>query len=219
MRKFILAAASMAALTACAHAADFGPYDEQAVFTPNLYDWNGFYLGGNAGYLWGNSRVFSVPGGVPSGSFSKNGFIGGIQGGFNYQTGSWVWGAEADIQYSGANGSTTVGCAPGCSAELDWFGTLRGRAGYAYDRALVYLTGGLAYGSTTTAAVGAGSFGNTKSGWTLGGGVEYGFAPHWTAKAEYLYMDLGSTSNAALGYGGDYSSNHILRVGVNRIFN
>jgi outer membrane immunogenic protein len=157
-------------------------------------------------------------------SSSKGGF-GGLQTGYNWQlTPSWLIGVETDIQLANYAGTSiaTTNPSPGfvpfttqVSQQSTWFGTLRARLGWlATQTLLVYGTGGLAYGQTETSfstvpvgfgpgtcvggltcALGTGS--SNKSGWAAGGGLEWMFAPHWTVRAEYLYMDLGSQSVSA----------------------
>ena len=151
-----------------------------------------------------------------------DGGVFGGQLGYNWQTGNWILGIETDAQWTGQKGSTTVlcpvaGCFPGrgtaaaLSDELEWFGTFRGRGGVLVTPSvLLYATGGLAYGSlqtdlalsTSTATGIPVTIGATKStekvGWTIGGGIETMFASNWSAKIEYLYMDLGSVNNSVL---------------------
>jgi outer membrane immunogenic protein len=226
------------------------------------YNWSGFYVGVNAGWLTtrDNDVTFSgtdtgagglgtalALGGIPrSLGVSSDGFIGGGQIGYNWQVSQWVFGLEADLQWADAGGSSTVNItAPGlvpiattASSDLNWLGTVRGRLGIAWDRVLVYATGGLAYGETEVGirvvapAAGpplnaASTNTNTRSGWTLGGGAEFALWSNWTAKAEYLYFDLGSSSTSvAYAYGANNSTltgtadnkGHIFRVGLNYRF-
>ena len=128
--------------------------------------------------------------------------------GYNWQAGSWVFGIEADAQGSGIRGSTGA-TLPYISAgntitttrgeKLDWFGTVRGRIGTTWNKWLVYGTGGLAYGQTTTSLnmtdtfnfVAATTVRTTRNGYAVGGGAEYALTPNWTVKGEYQYIDLG----------------------------
>jgi outer membrane immunogenic protein len=151
-----------------------------------------------------------------SSSMSLDGFVGGAQAGYNWQWDSFVGGVEADIQYSDMSGSHRVaplrvfggGTFPGsfqnASGDIDWFATVRLRGGFLVSPAfLLYATGGFAFGdvsySTFTRFAGAptlrypGSGSDTATGWTVGGGAEWKFAPNWSAKLEYLYFDLGNT--------------------------
>ena len=192
---------------------------------PVIYNWAGFYIGANAGYGWGesSSRVNPLPSPAVFGASpfsvrpSPEGFVGGIQIGYNWQAGSFVYGLETDFQGSTAEDTAvraplaTVLGPVGSSrvkSELDYFGTVRGRVGFTITPPLlVYATGGFAYGdvrtsSRTTYAGGppllfVGSASALETGWTVGGGVEYGIS-NWSVKVEYLYMDLGARSYTAL---------------------
>jgi outer membrane immunogenic protein len=228
-----------------------------------VWNWTGFYIGGNIGWSWGRSSdtstLTNTAGTVlftSANGSNMDGVIGGGQIGYNWQTQNWVWGVEADIQGSDQKGHRDFLCPlstctppfgviavfPGPAVpvaldqKLEWFGTFRGRVGVlATPRVLFYGTGGLAYGEVRSAAtVGAGAFGfsntSTRSGWTLGAGVEGVISGNWTAKLEYLYMDLGRVNGAfvttipALGGGvlnSNYSSritDNIVRVGLNYKF-
>jgi len=169
------------------------------VYAP-VFTWTGFYVGANAGYGFGqlDSTNLGVIGG-PGGSFSDpDGFIGGGQVGYNYQMGQWVFGLEADFQgadLKASTGNTFAGFR--ASNELTYFGTVRGRVGYAIDRFLPYVTGGFAYGQVKnkiTTPTFAFSDDNTQYGYTIGAGLEYAFTNNLTAKLEYLYVDLDKES-------------------------
>ena len=140
-------------------------------------DWTGLYAGLNIGYEWGK---------VTNSSVDPSGVAGGGQLGYNWQTGQFVFGAETDIQISGADDTF----AP-WKFSNPWFGTLRGRVGYAVNNVLLYGTAGLAYGNLK-AEVGGLDENKTLVGWTAGLGMEVGFTPNWSAKVDYLYMDLCS---------------------------
>ena len=205
--------------------------------------WTGFYLGGNVGYGLASdpSHEIALNGPVNFQSFnlSPRGVLGGGQIGYNWQAApNWVWGIETDIQASAQTDSTT--CISVCSAaiflrgsqKLPWFGTLRGRFGWTNGPALYYVTGGLAYGEVTTGytadflagGIDQRNFSHTKSGRTVGGGIETQLAGNWTAKVEYLYIDLGKMTDSFIGIGGvsfvDSNSirNHVVRVGLNYKF-
>jgi outer membrane immunogenic protein len=186
-------------------------------------------------------------------NLGDNGFLGGGQIGYNWQLGSWVLGLEGDIDWSSAKSSITV---PDClvppppsglvtplwtnaSRGLDWLGTIRGRVGYTpIAPLLIYGTGGLAVGEHK---LGIGVFdpganppaslfneaSKTSAGWTIGAGFEWMFASHWSAKAEYLYVDLGNISSTVnYAYGTNTSSltgtlhetDNIVRGGINYHF-
>jgi outer membrane immunogenic protein len=247
-RRFLVAGLLSAALTGgVASAADLpARMYTKAAPVPVMYNWSGFYGGFNVGGSWGHQDVSFTSGALAlQNSNNLNGVIGGGQIGYNWQGASpWVFGIEADIQGSGQKSSGTfftpaiVGAAfiPGNNLsyedKLDWFGTVRGRIGYAIGdqgRWLPYITGGLAYGHgelNGSGNVGATALAftssNTYVGWTIGGGLEWAFADKWSAKLEYLYMDLGSgptiplTATSSISAG--RMTDNIGRVGINYHF-
>jgi outer membrane immunogenic protein len=161
-----------------------------------VYNWGGVYIGINGGYGFGQSNWS----GVTTGSFSTDGGLVGGTLGANFQAGQFVFGLETDIDWQDLKGSaacTGLGAGVNCETDSDWLGTVRGRGGFAVDRALFYATGGLAYGDVETGTNLLGTSGATKIGWTVGGGLEYGITENWTAKIEYLYVDLENTSCSA----------------------
>jgi outer membrane immunogenic protein len=205
MKKSIraMAAALLVGTAGTAVAADLprgsSPYYAPA---PMVYNWAGFYVGGNLGYQWGK---------VTNSSINPGGVAGGIQGGYNWQQGQFVFGVETDIQLSAADDTF----AP-YKFSNPWFGTLRGRLGYAINNVMPYVTGGLAYGEVK-AESGSLSEDKTQLGWTLGVGAEVGLTPNWSAKIEYLYMDLGQRYYSITGVENGLESS-VLRVGVNYHF-
>jgi outer membrane immunogenic protein len=185
-----------------------------------VYSWTGFYIGINGGGAFGNSNwLDSVLGN--SGNFNVSGALVGGQVGANYQIGQFVLGVEGDGDWQNLDGTTTGGsCAGvGCETKSDWLATVRGRAGYAWDRVLFYGTGGAAF-ANVKAGAGALPFSNsTQVGWTAGAGVEYAFAPNWSAKVEYLFVDLQNAS-CPVGSCGSTTTNvslneNVIRGGVN----
>jgi outer membrane immunogenic protein len=221
------------------------------------YDWSGFYVGANAGYGWGersgNIVAFStglgIPGAVAAGTIPSffnlrpEGALGGVQAGYNRQSGRWVFGVETDIQAAHLNQSVVIPHAAlgpflatlsTASTTLDWFGTARGRVGYAWNQVLLYGTGGFAYGGVSDDAtvarvppppVGGGNWTNssTRIGWAAGAGIEWAFRPAWSLKAEYMHVDLGSATTrvvfpvAPVNFI-DYRFQHtydVARVGIN----
>jgi outer membrane immunogenic protein len=160
-------------------------YKAQPV-VPLAYNWSGFYLGINGGGEWGTSNWDSL------GSFNLSGGLAGGTAGLNWQFGHGVLGLESDLDWSNLQGTTTTLCPVGCTTRNDWLATVRGRAGYAFDRFLPYVTGGLAVGDIRATAPGLPGARETNAGWTVGGGLEYAFTNNWTAKAEYLHVDLGN---------------------------
>ncbi|MCJ9702819.1 MULTISPECIES: outer membrane protein [unclassified Bradyrhizobium] len=202
---------------------------------PVAYNWSGFYAGVNVGYGWGDGAINLAPhdpvftagvldvalaGGLVPASLPTNahGVLGGLQAGYNVQTGTVVWGIEADISGADIKGSSTVTrtlpvfptIMTTQEQKVDWFGTVRGRIGAAITPDwMIYATGGLAYGhvKASTSIVdptggsgtpclnvicGAGAAESWRVGWTVGGGGEYRLSSNWSVKLEYLYYDLGS---------------------------
>jgi outer membrane immunogenic protein len=180
---------------------------------PPIFNWSGFYVGAHAGYGWGSSAFDAAAAGT---SFDTDGWLLGALAGVNYQVGQTVFGVEADINWSDFSGGAACG-AFNCNTEVPWFGTLRGRLGYAADRFMPYITGGLAYGKIEASVPGIGGASDTRFGWTAGVGAEYAFAPNMSWKTEYLYVDLGGFDCTACGApvpNVDFTS-HIVRTGVN----
>jgi len=187
---------------------------EPAAPIPYAFSWTGFYVGANIGYGFGGddkvgAKVDDVFVLRDIDKLNLSGVFGGGQVGYNYQMGSFVFGLEGDIQVSGVKDdfNRTVGVFPGFSADVhadskvNWFGTLRPRVGYAWDRVLIYATGGLAFGGVDYSVHGAGigdvgtvrlDNDDTLVGWTAGAGIEYAFTDNWTAKLEYKYVNFGS---------------------------
>jgi iron complex outermembrane recepter protein len=164
-------------------------------------NWTGIYLGVNGGFTFGGSDWTDSVTGASSDVFNTSGFVFGGTLGANYQVGSWVFGVEADGDWADSNGfgtftttSTTSLCAGGCLTKNTWLATARGRAGYAFDRFLVYGTGGAAFGNVQANFSRDPVTTSTEAGWTAGGGVEYALGSGWSAKAEYLFVDLGNGS-------------------------
>lgn len=246
----ILAAAAMAAGTTftinTATAADLGghyrpePPIVETVAPQPYWNWSGLYFGGNVGYgfsgidegaLVGPTAVGKV------GSLDTDGVFGGAQLGYNWQRERLVFGIETDFQYTDmsdrgvgiySNDPNFVGAS---KADLDWFGTVRGRLGFVSGRALFYITGGLAYADvdlrqSATDGVDAVALSSdkVKLGYTVGGGIEYALAPNWSTKLEYQYVDLGDetlrgTSLNGNTYGSKYDLDfHTVRVGLNYKF-
>jgi outer membrane immunogenic protein len=194
----------VAGCTTSAAAADLGYGSPYTVTQPlNAYSWAGPYLGGNIGYNWGS---------IANNPTKPSGFAGGVQGGYNFQNGTpFVFGFEADIQGSSADDRF----AP-WKFSNPWFGTVRGRAGYAFNNVLFYATGGLAFGELRGETFGL-SETHTNVGWTVGAGAEMGFAPNWSAKIEYLYVDLANSRFAITGTSNGYSFG-LVRAGINYHF-
>jgi outer membrane immunogenic protein len=202
------------ALSASAvYGADMGPPPVYKAPPPLLppYTWTGFYIGANGGFGGNNVNYSATVAGFPANAtLNSSGFLGGGQAGFNWQVSPlWVIGVETDFDGTdiSSNASATGPFATATAGtKVDWFGTVRGRAGFLVaPNVLLYGTGGWAYGHTTSSAsavlLGAGagvSSSSTQNGWTAGGGLEYAFNPWLSFKTEYRYVDLG-TANLASG--------------------
>ena len=202
MKKVLLAAA-IAMIGGSAMAADLQrPSYYAPGAAPAPFNWAGPYAGLNLGYQWGS---------VTSSPTDPSGVFGGAQAGYNWQTGRWVYGIETDIQISGAD--DTGG---GVQFENPWWGTTRGRLGYTWNAFLLYGTLGVGYGDVKARVPGL-SETRTQFGWAAGLGVEVGLNKAWSAKAEYLYMDLGDRNYAITGTSSGLWSN-MLRLGLNYHF-
>lgn len=216
MKKILLSSAALLTLTASAVAADLPSRAAPApMMAPvPVFTWTGFYAGVNAGYGWNTNDTntyFDPAFGYDSGKNTDGGFVGGAQIGYNYQMGMFVLGVEADIQYAdrGRDNGYYGYSYYGENSSGDWFGTARARAGFAFDRALVYATGGFAYG-------------DSNGGWTVGGGFEYAFTNNLSAKLEGLYVNLEGRNryDGYLGYYGVNSNDEfgVVRAGLNYRF-
>ena len=195
----ILAAVVIVGFASTAFAADLPVKAPARALIVPAFSWTGFYAGGQFGGGWGNHDRTLLPPGTFANSYNSSGVIGGAYAGYNWQMQSFVFGLEADINGSGIKGDD--GGAGGTTDEssLRWLGAVRGRIGIAFNQLLIYGTGGWAFGSirhTNNAAPGQ-SFTNTRSGWTLGGGLEYAFNRNWSGRIDYRYVDLGTYTNAA----------------------
>lgn len=226
------------------------------------YKWTGFYVGAHAGYgwsVWDGNMIYTDA--QPGDGFDASGHtidaegaIAGGQIGFNVQSGNVVWGLEADGSWSDINGSQTLLPYPnnpgspawGFESQIDWLATVRGRLGFTSGSVLVYGTAGAAFaevdsrlsvfatGPQNAGHIANGAKNETRTGWTAGGGVEWMFAPNWSLKTEYLYVNLGEVGgilpgttttgggparpHTTDGFSGDLDL-HTVRVGVNYNFN
>jgi outer membrane immunogenic protein len=228
MNRYILAGCAgllAAVLASPIFAAELKPILKAPAYKAPVYvapfSWSGFYVGGFGGYGVGSSSWVNSATGVGTNNFRVRGFVAGGTAGYNLQTGEWVWGVEADAGGSWINGTTNAGCAPGCETKNIWRATARGRIGHAWERWLPYLTGGAAFGRIIMDPTGGPSDAKTKTGWTVGGGVEYAFMGPWSAKIEYLYADLGNATcgTASCGAPTDVTfKTSIVRGGINYRF-
>jgi len=192
----------------------------------SVFNWTGFYAGAHIGYGWGNTN-WTTPTPPPSPiDYDVDGFLAGGQIGFNVQSGPWVWGVEADISWTNADGSVPILVVTSFSSEMDWLATLTGRIGYASGPGLFYVKGGAAWVHEEHIARAPippleVRSGETRSGWTVGVGYEYDFGNSWSAKLEYSYLDFGEDSvqfpNSPLPVDIDQDM-HVVKWGVNYRF-
>lgn len=202
----LLATASAGALLATsgvAQAADMpGAYSTPiAPASYGAYAWTGPYIGANIGYTFGS---------VSGSSLQPSGVAGGLQAGYNWQSGQLVLGVETDLQLTGADDTL----AP-WKFSNPWFGTTRGRLGFAMNNILLYGTGGLAYGGLRAEGPGVNQS-ESSIGWTMGAGIEVALNQNWSAKAEYLFYSLNNNTYTTIGTHG--LDANVLRFGVNYHF-
>jgi outer membrane immunogenic protein len=169
-----------------------------------IFSWTGIYIGVHAGAGWGlKEETFTTAILRNENQYSVTGFLGGAQVGFNYQVGSWVWGAEAQFSWSDLDGKDScIAASPvaliNCHTKVDWLGTAAARLGFVVDRALIFVKGGGAwvhdkYDTTAfTAPFTNIHVDDTRWGWMFGTGIEYAFFGNWSAKVEYDYLDFGT---------------------------
>src|SRR5215207_7533365 len=202
MKKILLASVALFGFAGAAAAADLpmrAAPPAPIIAAAPIFTWTGFYVGVNAGFGWSDDDFDSVD---LADDDNDGGFVGGAQVGYNYQIGSFVVGLEGDIQYAdfGREGAFVVDGTTYDVDNSDWFGTVRARAGVAFDRALIYATGGFAFADDAT-------------GWTVGGGLEYAFTNNLSAKVEGLYVNLDQDDNF-LGIDNDAEFG-VVRAGLN----
>jgi outer membrane immunogenic protein len=201
MRKWLLGTTTLAALllAGAAQAADLprkapGPVPYAP---PPFFSWTGFYIGAHVGAGWGTKEYsdFADTGVLifsgPLGSYTVNGFLGGGQIGYNWQSGRLVLGIEADASWADIKGSGFIFPVSPISTKIESLGTITGRIGGTIDHALIYLKGGGAWVHEKHSIDGFTTSSKSRWGWTVGAGVEYGLTPNWSAKIEYNYLDFG----------------------------
>jgi outer membrane immunogenic protein len=200
------------------------------------YNWSGCYVGAQAGYAWGRDKLdetVTATGATsifsPTDTARPSGAkLGGMLG-CNWQwAGPLVVGLEGDAEWADIGRSSvdypnTGTPADTYEARIRFQSSIRGRLGYAFDRTLLYVTGGAAFANIrhryTTVGLPAEDFSNTRTGWTLGGGAEYAFAPNWSARLEYRYADFGTTTNVPVVVWTGFTEKHrttenAVRIGV-----
>jgi outer membrane immunogenic protein len=225
MKKLFLASVAIFSLTAAASAADLAPYTKAPppVVNPGI-NWSGFYIGAMGGYSWSDRLRLSVGGlsGSTSSSDVNGGFGGGTIG-YNWQVNQAVFGIEADAAGADVSDSeTTFGVT--LTEKVQAFGSVTGRIGYAAGPALIYAKGGYAWADNkiSASAFGVGfSESRFHSGWTVGGGVEYMFAPNWSGKVEYMFADYEKANYLSdiIPPGVDIGASfHSVKAGINYHF-
>lgn len=220
--KLQLAAAALLASTAIASAADLPArtYTKAPVPVAPVYNWTGFYVGVMGGYAWSDEVTVGITGIGRAATSDLNGGFGGGTIGYNWQTSpNWVFGIEADIAGAGIRYSEGIPGVYSLTDKIDLMGSVTGRLGYAFGPGLIYAKGGWAFANNKIAGDILGvAFSESKlhSGWTVGGGLEYLFAPNWSAKVEYMYTDFqNQTYFGGLDLG---TSLHTIKGGINYHF-
>ena len=239
MKRLVLAAAALA-VAGVANGADLRAKPTYKAPPPvALYDWSGFYIGGHGGWAW-TDKEWRAPSGVELTSYTADGGIGGVQGGFNWQHGSWVIGVEAQASFgkvrTGLNwidpDIDPVAPRKRTGTTVETIGTVALRFGQAFDRSLIYVKGGAAwvqevYRLFNVSVPGdplLGSTRDTRWGWMVGVGYEYAFAGNWSAKVEFDYLGLGTERITLASVGGvprafDVEQDIMLvKVGINYRF-
>lgn len=249
-----LIAVALLAGTSIASAADLPArtYTKAPIAVP-MYNWSGFYAGVHAGYGWGNNDSLNINGTTPfpAGAVTStdvDGVLAGGQVGYNYQFApSWLVGVEADGSWTNIKGQNSALSTVAANRfqttnlELNWLAMVTGRLGYVAGPALLYVKGGAAFGGvkgggvtvnplTGNSLVSTSAGSETRTGWTVGGGVEWNFASNWSTKVEYNYVDFGtdSVSRNVAYFGGatgpatlfrDATTHfHLVKVGLNYRF-
>jgi outer membrane immunogenic protein len=231
MKKFLFTSVAFAALAAAlpARAADLSTpyYNKAPAYVAPIYNWTGFYIGGHVGGAFTSDNNFS---GLATGNNDNGRFLGGLQGGADYQFNpNWVVGGE--VGYSWLSGS--VGAVfPGGYAYNNnqrGIGEVTGRIGYTWGPGMVYAKGGYAYSDNNEqltllgTPIAFGTTANHSNGYTVGAGVEYMFAPSWSAKLEYQYYNFGNATFTAplamVPYGSFTTDDHVVKAGINYRFN
>ncbi|MGU3401357.1 outer membrane protein [Brucellaceae bacterium D45D] len=221
LKSLLLASTLVLAGAFGAHAADAIVEEPAPVVVAPAFTWAGAYIGGQVGYGWGKSEFESF------GHIKPDGFLGGLYAGYNFDTGSdFILGIDGDITYNNLkdNDSVTDGLLEaGIESKLRWSGAIRARAGVAFDRFMPYIAGGVAFGSIKTSgyvtdglnALSA-SESKTRTGWTIGGGVDYAATDNVILRLEYRYTDFGKKDldfGVNAGLENKFKSNDI-RLGI-----
>jgi outer membrane immunogenic protein len=176
-------------------AADMPVKAPPATVVAQAWNWSGFYIGGTFGGVWGDDQITNlsiVPNFVGTRDRIRGALAGGTVG-VNWQIGQFVLGAEADWSWSSAELTySNFVCSPLCTERWKWFGTARARGGVAYNQFLFYVTGGAVFTHFDTRIGTLDNGSGNANGWTVGGGLEFALSQNWSAKVEYLYVDVGN---------------------------
>jgi len=225
MMKFLLGTAALLAMGASASAADLAarPYTKAPAYVAApIYNWTGFYIGGHVGGAFAGNNALT---GTNDNSDGR--FLGGIQGGYDYQFApNWVFGIEANYSWTGSSSNSGTVAGLTYDNSLKGLGSVTGRLGYTWGPALLYVKGGYAYADlnqSITGTVPAIVLDTKKNGYTVGAGLEYLFTQNWSGKIEYQYYDLGNTTivagpAAVLGLSAK-NEEHTVKAGLNYRFN
>ena len=221
MRKKLLLAsiATVVLFGASAFASDLAvkaPLNKTPI-APPPYNWSGFYVGVNFGGGWSN-RSLNIPGNNLYGGLTE--FIGGVQGGYNFQSGHFLFGVEGDFDWASFSHPTLSTPTLGY-VNQHWISTVAGRIGFVNDRWLVFgkLGGGWVQSNAALNLPGLVWNGSrTNSGWLAGGGIEYGFKPHWTVKLEYDYLGLSNWNSATVPAVALIHDVQMIKAGINYKF-
>lgn len=234
MKTLLLAGAALAALAAGAQAADLGgPRGPvAAVVVAPVFNWTGFYVGADIGY-WASTGAIGYPNSIFSATANPSGIKLGGHVGYRHQfVNNFVLGLEADLSWlGGSNREGGVVNSPANAARVRgvWDASIRGTAGFAIDRALLYASGGVAFLQTNgcSAAVGGpcianSQFGGTRTGWTVGAGLAYAVTPNVAIRGEYLYANYGTRTYATPSVASTLTSQkidtHTVRLGMSYLF-
>ncbi len=225
MKKFLLSGVALCAMVSMASAADLParPYTKAPVYVAPIYNWSGFYIGGHIGGAFSADNNVNSIDGTPYNGSTSGGFLGGGQIGYNYQFApNWVFGIEGDI--SGLDYKRSVFDGTGTlQQKTDWLASVTGRLGYTWGPGMLYVKGGVAFRDNGgfSAYDPLYTVNNKETGYTIGGGLEYMFAPAWSAKIEYQYYNFDKSTlyyNGALA--ANYTSDvHTVKAGINYHFN
>jgi len=231
MKKFLLTTVTLAALATPAGAADFGApapcCSGPPAYPAPIYNWTGYYIGGHVGDAFASNNNFS---GLATTNNGNGRFLAGLQAGADWQFApNWVVGAEAEFSWLSGNVSAIFPGGLAYTNNQRGLGAITSRVGYTWGPGLVYVKGGYAFSDNNETVtlfgtpIAFATDADHKNGYTIGVGVEYMFAPNWSAKAEYMYYNFGDArfiAPAALVPAGSFTTDdHVFKVGVNYRFN